>query len=565
MVGVEQAPGVLHQALVALHRHVIAFDGAGQVEQVGDAAHQFGIADAAHEGVAGRTAGGELVAAERRLPHLHGVDAGGLVAFGMEQHHAPIVHEGVAVAEHRILQHALDGVVDKQRRAPTFALVENVENIFAIGRADGALELHAVHRRVERLVLAALQVIAAREDDAVVFGQLHAGLHDRIVAGDVAGERVVDQAPPHRFAVRQHLEQDQRPYPGEVELRVVQRLSAVFDRFAVDTLPALGVVLDLDGQIATGGFHEQAVEDVQVRMAAGDGHVPRGAGPLEIEWRRQCDVALATGVQVGQCAIAGQRPAEHAHVAAALADLEGGQQLVANHDQLQQARMFVIGVELAEVVHERRLGQEAALGVHRHHVVAVVGLHQPVQPEHVFDAGLGLEPDIDVVAKQQQVRPDLDDVAADAVVFAADAEAAGDLQPAVAELGQALPVEAIGNAAQAAALLGQAAAQHFIGAALGNGLVDAGGGFRRGRLGTVGGIGHRLPSGSRTTGRASRPGKAWRWRHGHRRGAGHATPRRRTGSGAQRVSTTVAVTLGTASTASSLIWRGADSRGPTPR
>jgi len=127
----------------------------------------------------------------------------------MEQHHAPIVQEGIAVAEHRRLQHALDGVVHEQRRAPAFALVEDVQHIFAVRRTDGTLELHALHGRVERLVLAALQVVTTGEDDAVVFGQLHAGLHDRIVAGDGAGERVVDQPTPGGFAVRQYLQQHQ--------------------------------------------------------------------------------------------------------------------------------------------------------------------------------------------------------------------------------------------------------------------------------------------------------------------------------------------------------------------
>ncbi|MNN11509.1 hypothetical protein D3C81_1244690 [compost metagenome] len=300
MMGIEKPPGVGHQALVALHRYILAVDLARQVEQVGDATHQLGVADAPHEGIAGRTAGGELIAAEGRLPDLHRMDAGRLGAFGMEQHHAPILHEGIAVAEHRVLQHALDGVVDEQRRTPAFALVEDVQNVLAVGRTDAALELHAIHRGVERLVLATLQVIAAGEDDAVVFGQLHAGLDDGIVAHDVTGERVVDQSAPFGFAVGQHFQQHQRADTGKLELRVVERLRAVFHRFAVDALPGFGVVLHLDGQVATGGFHEQGIEDVQMRVAAVDGKVARGAGPFEIERRWQGDVTLATCIEIGQ-------------------------------------------------------------------------------------------------------------------------------------------------------------------------------------------------------------------------------------------------------------------------
>ncbi len=300
MMRIEKPPGVGDQALVALHRYILAVDLARQVEQVGDAANQLGVADAPHEGIAGRTAGGELIAAEGRLPDLHRMDAGRLGAFGMEQHHAPVLHEGIAVAKHGVLQHALDGVVDEQRRTPAFALVEDVQHVLAVGRTNAALELHAIHRGVERLVLATLQVIAAGEDDAVVFGQLYAGLDDGIVAHDVAGKRVVDQSAPFGFAVGQHFQQHQRADPGELELGIVQRLRAVLHRFAVDALPGFGVVLHLDGEIATGGFHEQGIEDVQMRMAAVDGKVARGAGPFEIEGWRQGDVTLAARIEIGQ-------------------------------------------------------------------------------------------------------------------------------------------------------------------------------------------------------------------------------------------------------------------------
>ncbi len=556
VVGIEQAPGVGHQALVALHRHVLTIDLARQVEQVGDAPHQFGVADASHEGVAGWPACSKLVTAERGLPDLHRMDAGRFAAFGMEQHHAPVLHQGVAMAEHRVLQHALDGVVDEQRRAPAFALVEDVQHVLAVGRTDAALELHAGHRGVERLVLAALQVIATREDHAVVFGQLHAGLHDRIVAHDAAGQRVVDQPAPLRLAVRQHLQQHQRADPGKFELGVVQRLRAVLHRFAVDALPGLGVVLDLDREVAAGGLHEQGIEDVQVRMAAIDRQVAGRPGPFEVERRRQCDIALTARIQIGQFAIARQRPAEHAHVAAALTDLERRQQLVPHHDQLQQARVLVVGVQFVEVVHEAGLVEEAALQLQRRHVVAVAALHQPVQAEHVLDAGLGLQPDEHVVAEQQAVRPDLHDVTADAVVFAADAEAPDYLQAAVAELGQALAVERFGQALQALALLGQAAAQDFIGTALGNGLVDgSAAGLRCSGFGGRMGIRHQQASGSRADGRGcGRRGRAMaaaaiarcingrcrpRWptrsaplRHPRRSGAAPVRPRPRPGSAA---------------------------------
>ncbi|MNM87335.1 hypothetical protein D3C81_995110 [compost metagenome] len=164
--------------------------------------------------------------------------------------------------------------------------------------------------------------------------------------------------------------------------------------------------------------------------------------------------------------------------------------------------MLVVGVQLVEVVHEAGLVEETALQLQRGDVVALSALYQPVQAEHIFDAGLGLQPDEHVVAEQQAVGADLDDVAADTVVLAADAEAADHLQAAVAELGQALAVQLLGNGLQALALFAETASQDFIGATLGNGLVDGiAGSLWHGGLGGRFGFGHQQVSGSRTAGR----------------------------------------------------------------
>ena len=48
-----------------------------------------------------------------------------------------------------------------------------------------------------------------------------------------------------------------------------------------------------------------------------------------------------------------------------LADLEDRQQLVVRHAQLQQLRLLVVGVELAEVGREARVVEEAAGQRHR--------------------------------------------------------------------------------------------------------------------------------------------------------------------------------------------------------
>src|SRR2546427_5010317 len=73
-----------------------------------------------------------------RAPDLHGVHARGLVALGREDDDAPVVHARIAVADDGRLQGALDQVVLEQRHAPALGLVEHVEHILAVGRADAA-------------------------------------------------------------------------------------------------------------------------------------------------------------------------------------------------------------------------------------------------------------------------------------------------------------------------------------------------------------------------------------------------------------------------------------------
>ena len=479
VVGVEHAARGLHQQGVALHRHRIGIDLAGQRQQFGNAAHQFGIADLAEKTAGRRLPRGVFLETERRQPDLHRMDAGRLVAL-VEDHHAAVFQPRVAMRQQRRLQRAFDQVVGEQRVAAGDRLVEHVQHVLAIGRADRALEAHAVEGAVELVGVAVLQQIAAGPDDAVVFGQLDAGLADAVDALHLLRQRVVGQMPPLFLAVGQHAQQHQTADLGELDLRIVERLRLVLHRLSVDAQAILGVVLDLDGQIAADGFDEHGVEDVDMRMTAVDHHLARRWLPLEIVGRRQRDIALATVVDVAHLALRRNAPAEHADIAQPLADLERGQQFAVAHQQLQQAGVLVIGVQLAEILREAVDGEEAAGDVGRGHVVAVRRFHQPVQREHVLDPGFLLQPDEDVVTEHQQIA-DAHDVARHAIVLGPHPQPPDHFQRAGTELLQPLRIQCIRQPAQARALIGQARAQHLVSAAFGNGLVDGGG---------VGGIGH---------------------------------------------------------------------------
>jgi hypothetical protein len=81
-------------------------------------------------------------------------------------------------------------------------------------------------------------------------------------------------------------------------LRIVERLGLIINRLAIDAQPVFGIIFDLNGKVAAQRFHEDGVEDVQMRMPTVNSHLARGARPLEIVRRRQRDIALAAIVDV---------------------------------------------------------------------------------------------------------------------------------------------------------------------------------------------------------------------------------------------------------------------------
>ena len=288
---------------------------------------------------------------------------GWFAAVSLENQDAAIREAGVAVAEDRCAEGLVDQVVGVQRVMAQARLIEDVEHVLAVRRAQDTLEEQVVEhcfRQIETLVLAGLQVIATGKDDAVIFRQLDAGDADGVDAGDALRTRVIDQIAYRLLAVGLDAQQDQQAETGVGYFGVVERLSLVFDRFAVDAQSAFSVVLDLDRQVAADGFDEDGVENIDVRMTAADLVFAPGRRPFEIMARRQRHVALAAIVDIAQRAVVFQAPAENAQVVQLLADLKGGEQFVLGDAQLSQRRLLVVGVQFAEIGHETLVFKEAA-------------------------------------------------------------------------------------------------------------------------------------------------------------------------------------------------------------
>src|SRR5690606_24944606 len=95
-------------------------------------------------------------------------------------------------------------------------------------------------------------------------------------------------------------------------------------------------------------------------------------------------------------------------------------------------------------VYETALGKKAALKRHGLGFVALSLLAQAIEREYVLDTGLLLEPQKDVVAKQQAVA-DLSDISCRAVVLGTDADPPHHLHLAAAKGLQARFVQALGD------------------------------------------------------------------------------------------------------------------------
>ena len=516
-VGVARALALADEVVVRGARGRLLAQRAGDAHQVGHAAHQVGIAHAAEKARARRLRGGVFVVRERRLPQLHGVHARGLARRGLEHQDAPVGKARVTVGQDGRGQRLVDQVVGEQgvdaavgraaaRRAGRGGqrTVEDVGHVFAVGRADHALEAQhggQLGRQIKALVLARLQVVAAGKNDAVVFGQLHARGADGVDAGDIARALVEHQKALRRLAVGLDAQQNQPAQPGVGDLGIAQGLVGVFDRLVVDAETRVGVVLDLDGQVAPGGFDEHGVENVDVRVAPAHVLLARDGGPFKVVAGRQGHVALAAVVHIDRRAIALQPPAKHADVAALRADLKGRQQPVGRDAQRLQGRLLVIGVQLAEIGLEAIVVEKTVGQGQRHQFVGgrrcvvlgrLVVVHQLVQREHVAHAGLAPQTQKDVEAQQHAIGADAHHVARHAGVLGARAGAQQQVLLLLAEGLQPRRVQRLRLGQERIALRLQALLQQFVAAAGGDGGVDGGRFVAGRRCGRIGGFCHGL-------------------------------------------------------------------------
>lgn len=225
------------------------------------------------------------------------------------------------------------------------------------------------------------------------------------------------------------------------DVGVREGLQRLVDRFGMDTVTGLGVVLGLDGQGAADRGHIHLAADGDVRVTPWNVVLAGRVPPDDAVRGRQHVITLAARVEEAHAAPAVVFPAQHADVVGLLADLEYGEQLAVDIPELKEACLAVIAEESGELRHERGVVEEARDGA-----VGQPGQVAVVQGEDVADvgragAGRGAQ-------TEQQDVPHGDDVACDPRLVGAHGLARGERQIGGAERGDAAVVERRGTVGQ---------------------------------------------------------------------------------------------------------------------
>ena len=263
------------------------------------------------------------------------------------------------------------------------------------------------------------------------------------------------------LAVGKDAQQDQRADDRVKHLRIIERLVGIRDRLLIDALPGTGVVLDLDGEVAADGFHENAILDGDVRMLARALHVAVGALPLELHGIRIPALVVETVADIFQGSVSTSQPLERLEIILAAADAHLHVHMRTDDHEFHEQRALVEPEQRNEVLLEGRVAQ----GVGDRELVKLVFLIQPEQGKHILKVGGLLEAELDVVAQQIEAVAEAQQVARDAVVLRADVGGGEQLRLHRAE--DILPrgVELIETLPQVVGVLRQTRADHFISAA----------------------------------------------------------------------------------------------------
>ena len=174
----------------------------------------------------------------------------------------------------------------------------------------------------EKLKSTFQQVVAAGEDDTVVFRQHHTRVAQRVDPLHRLVSCVVDQMAPHLLPVGENLQENE--FFGVVikDFGVVKSLVGLLYRFAVNPQSVFGVVLNFDREIAPHTLNKDLIGYVDMGVGTRGVIFSSGFHPLKVVAGRVDDLALIP-VKLNAL-IAGLKPFQHLAIRFVFAGLEAG-------------------------------------------------------------------------------------------------------------------------------------------------------------------------------------------------------------------------------------------------
>ncbi len=336
----------------------------------------------------------------RCLPQLDGVMFLGL-ALRFEAQQLTGFKERPAAADQRSTDLLFDQVVLQQHVGAGVSVVEDEQKVLAVGRGNGPLKQHVGQAVVEGFVLTVLQVVAIGEDESVIIGQQYAGILDGIQPHGLLQLFVVDQITILLFLIRLHLQQNDVPDGGILNVGVIQCLVGIIDGFGVNPGAGVCVVFDLDGQVASHGFDEHSFQNGDMGMIAVVMVVSCGASPFEVMLWRKTKLVIAAIVDIPQrCPVCGggvYQPFEHLDFTDRPADSEHHVQVRTAECEFGKHRILVVAEQITKIASKVFVVQQLQV-FGRQGVVS-----EGVDGEHICRFGFRLQSEVDVVAEQESL------------------------------------------------------------------------------------------------------------------------------------------------------------------
>jgi hypothetical protein len=267
--------------------------------------------------------------------------------------------------------------------------------------------------RIERLELARLEVIAAGKNNAVVVRQQDARVGDGIDAAHFPSLLIEDEMAKLLLAIRAHLEQDEIADRGVINLRVVECLVLLLDGLQIDPLSRLGVVLDLDREVAADAFDKDAILNRDVWIKASAMQFAMRALPLEFVLRRISVLVIESIPDITKGpAIA--KPLEGLDVRHAFSHAKLHKEMRPDERKLREDGVLVVLVERLEVGLKLRIGE----GIDGQSVKLALLVF--VQGKDIVEVRLGPQSELHVITEEKAPPTNRDEIARQAIVLRGD-------------------------------------------------------------------------------------------------------------------------------------------------